>query len=111
MSKYLIKLNELNDKNKYIKDNIQAIKECIYNITNLKESITWSGPSKNKFILKYNEYLDYLNKMVINLESCLKVSKKYQENYTEGYNEIKSDFKKLREDVENKWKEKIKNIQ
>ncbi len=111
MSRYLVKINELNDKNKYIEDNIQVIKDSIYNITNLKELITWSGPSKNKFILKYDEYLDYLNKMVNDLESCLKVSKKYQGNYTEGYSEIKKGIKELREDVESKWKEKIKNIQ
>ena len=103
MGRYLVKLNELNDKNKFIEENINDIKECIINITNLKKDIIWTGPSSTKFIIKYDEYIDYLNKMVINLESCLKVNRKFQDNFTNGCQEIRGNFKKLRNNVEAKW--------
>ena len=104
MGRYLVRLNELNDKNKYIEQTIDEIKSCIFNITNLKKDIIWEGPSRDKFLIKYDEYIEYLNNMVNNLESCVKVNKKFQDNFTEGYHEIKSNLKKVQRSVEEKWK-------
>ena len=99
MDRYLIKINDLNDKNRFIEENISTIKECVSNIINLKKNIRWTSPSKDKLIIKYDEYIETLNKMVDNLESCLKVTKKYYTNYSNGYQEIKNDFKKVSRDL------------
>ena len=104
MGRYLVKLNELNDKNKYMEENINEIKNYLFNLTELEKDIIWEGPSKDKFLIKYDEYIEYLNKMVNNLDSCLKVNKKFQDNFSNGYHEIKSNLKKLQNDVEDKWK-------
>lgn len=99
MAKYLVKLNELNDKNNFINENITSIRDSINNISELGKDVYWIGQAKEDFFVKYEEYIKKLNEMYHNLESCLNVTKKYQENYQNGYQKIKTDLNKLSNEV------------
>ena len=100
MEKYLVKLEELKEKNKHIYDIISSIDENIQNIKSLPKTIKWTGPAKDKFLLKHDEYMNSLNKMLEILNSCLSVTEKFHENYTEGYHEIVSNVQKVEDEIE-----------
>ena len=102
MERYLVKINELNDKNRYIKDIILQIEDSVTNIKNLERSIRWVSPAKDKLMVKYTEYIDYLNKMTANLKTCLKVTEKYHDNYSNGYQEIKKSLRDVASELEEK---------
>lgn len=100
MERYLVKLNELSEKNKYIEGIIAEIEDSVLILSNLMNTYLWISPSKDKLNIKYNEYVESLNKMVNNLKSSLNITKKYQDNYKKGYTEIKNDLEKLSEELE-----------
>lgn len=100
MGRYLVKLNDLEEKNNFLNDKISSIRESVSNIKALKNDICWESPSEKDFFKKYEEYIDELNNMLVNLEKALQVTKKYHENYTSGYNKITKNLKKLSEKTE-----------
>ena len=102
MERYLIKLNDLSEKNRYLFNTISQIEEDVSNLNALKNNIKWTGPANEKFLLKHNEYMDSLNKMLSILNSCLRVTEKFQENYTDGYHEIVTNVQKIEEEIEEK---------
>lgn len=106
MGRYLVKIDELNEKNRYISDIINQIEENILSIDKLKNDIRWTSPSKDKFIVKYDEYVVLLNKMLNNLKSCLKVTEKFQSNFSDGYQQIQNDLKTVYRELEDENEQK-----
>ena len=102
MGRYLVKINDLGEKNKYLEEIIGEIKDCVENIDHMKEDVRWISHSKEKLMVKYDDYVLFLYKMLDNLDSCLNINKKYFFNYSEGYQSIKKDFRELSRDVEEK---------
>ena len=103
MGRYLVKINELNEKNNYIYETILQINESIKNIEHAKDNVKWVGLSQDKFMNKYSEYVESLNKMSKDLETCLNITKSFYNNYTIGYQDIKRDLKNVLSDLEKKY--------
>ena len=106
MGKYLVKINELDAKNRYINDIINKIEEDVINLSKLKNDIRWTSSSKDKFIIKYDEYVELLNKMINSLKSCLKVTEKFQSNFSNGYQHIDNNLKNIYLELEDENEKK-----
>ena len=100
MGRYLVKIDELEEKNKYLEDVISDIKERVNNINYIKDDVRWISYSKEKLMERYDEYVAFLNKMVHDLETCLSVNNKFLYNYSDGYQSIKKDFSEISKEVE-----------
>ena len=87
--KYLIRIRDLQEKIEFLEEKLQLIYDNIEIMEKSKENITWSGDAKDTFILKYDEYLEYLKVTARNIVKILTYLKSYYSNYNEEYNNSK----------------------
>ena len=101
MGRYLVKINDLKNKNEYLKNKIQTIDDEINKLNKAQENVRWTGPARDKFMINYNNYIEELLKMSENLKKCLKVNEQFYNNYSGGYKKIKKGYQNIKEDLEN----------
>ena len=104
MANYLVKFNALKKKNDKEKELLSKIEECINNISNIKEQLDWDGPSKEKFIYRFNIFVSDLNKMLENLRSCLNVTEQFHDRFYEAHHNINKRLTNFQDEMVNIWK-------
>ena len=90
--RYLVKVEELKNKNEYLEKQLKLIDESILVIESLKSKLIWEGDTKESFIVKYDEYLEKLKKFEQNYISFLAFMKSFQGNYAEEYQNLKREY-------------------
>ena len=110
MSKYLVKLEELEEKNNNMEDLIQIIENSIMNMEKELLNMKWEGIAKERFLLSYNNYLEELKLINSNLKTSLNITNEFCSNYNEGFEKIKSGFKKLENEVKSDDKKRYSSI-
>ncbi len=95
MLRYLVKINELNEKNIFLEEKLEKILEKIDNLSKLKSEFLWEGPSKTSFIAKYDEYITKLRDMSDKIMQIIAFVKSYHSNYDEEYQKLKSKYARL----------------
>ena len=89
--KYLVRTNELKEKVLYLEKQLDMLNEKIDYLNKVKSDIIWEGIARDKFIKKYDEYLNELNKISNNILNCIKFLSSY-DSFDNEYTRLKNKY-------------------
>ena len=92
--KYLVKINELEKKIDYLKEQLDIILETITKLENEKKKLKWKGPASELFIKKYDDFIIKLKKLGMSSLECIRYFIQYYDKYGTKYEALKNKYVK-----------------
>lgn len=93
--RYLVRLNDLDEKIIAMEKQLDIIDESISNIEKLKVNFKWEGDSKIIFIEKYNQYINRLRNIEKTILECIDFFSEYSSKYSEKCQMLKKKYASL----------------
>ncbi len=93
--RYLVKLNDLEEKLIIMEKQLDIIDENINGIEKLKLNFKWEGDSEIIFMEKYNQYINHLRDIEKNILKCIDFFTEYCTRYSEECLRLKQKYAAL----------------
>lgn len=98
--RYLVRLNDLEEKLVLMEKQLDIIDENISNIEKLKVNFKWEGDSRIIFTEKYNQYINGLRDIERNILTCIEYFTEYCTKYDEQCKLLRQKYANLYEEEE-----------
>ena len=92
--RYLVSVNDLNEKTEYITKQLMIIDENIEALKKIESAIVWEGESATKFINNHNNYIKDLSNIEKNALSINKYLMNYANSYGSEYGRLINKYSK-----------------
>lgn len=93
--RYLIRVNELEKKIDFLKQQLDIIDENIINLEKAKLNIHWQGSAGNAFLNKYDNHILKLKNIQRATVLCIGYFMKYYNGYSDQYTLLRNKYSKL----------------
>lgn len=91
--KYYININQVEKKIDFFKKELENIDEKVKHAKKLPRNLIWEGDAADKFMKKYENYIDNLEDLEMGLLHYIKTLVQFDNKYNHVYDEMEKRFK------------------